>query len=189
MNLKNLALASLFLIVACAPGSVRLTRLDISPTYDPGEFAFVAAGRDLHVEIVGNPFGGDQAAFEAAVTDAMQGRHWGQRTNFTTTPGEDARLTHRVVFLFDPLPSQNGSRLCRGEATDLRTERVAGEIALFGAFCREETARSRIRGHIAAATGPEDPAFRELVGQVTRSLFPPNRGRNRGGGCPPGLIC
>jgi hypothetical protein len=42
---------------------------------------------------------------------------------------------------------------------------------------------------VSGAKGPQDRAFRELVGQVTNGLFPPDRGRNRSNGCPPGIIC
>jgi hypothetical protein len=49
---------------------------------------------------------------------------------------------------------------------------------------------TQIRGRIAEATGPDDPAFRELVGQVTNGLFPPNRGRERDDdGCPLWMKC
>lgn len=188
MNPRNLALAALVLVAACA-GTVRLTQLNITPTYSPNEFAYAAADRDLHVVIVGNPFGGDQAAFESAVTDAMQGRHWGQPTNFTTTPGENARLAFRVVLIFDPQVGMNSARQCREEMVGVQTVPRDDEIEISAAFCREENLRTRIRGRVSGATGPQDPVFRELVGQVTNGLFPPERNRNRGGRCPPGVIC
>jgi hypothetical protein len=189
MNLKTFAVAALVLVAACAPGNVRLTQLDITPTYSPNEFAYAAAGRDLQVVIVGNPFDGDQAAFEAAVTDAMQGRHWGQPTNFTTMPGAEARLTFRVVLIFNPRVGMNAARQCREEALAVQTVPTDDQIELSAAFCREDGVRTRIRGRVSRATGPEDVAFRELVGQVTNGLFPPARGRNRGRRCPPGVIC
>jgi hypothetical protein len=188
MKPTHLALASLILVAACA-GSVRLTQLDVASTYDAGEFAYAAAGRDLHVVIVGNPFGGDQDAFETAVTDAMQGRHWGQATNFTTTPGDDARLSFRVVLIFDPPPGMNAARQCREEALAVQTVPADSQIELSAAFCSGDSARTRIRGRVSGAKGPQDRAFRELVGQVTNGLFPPDRGRNRSNGCPPGIIC
>jgi hypothetical protein len=214
MKPTHLALASLILVAACA-GSVRLTQLDVASTYDAGEFAYAAAGRDLHVVIVGNPFGGDQDAFETAVTDAMQGRHWGQATNFTTTPGDDARLSFRVVLIFDPPPGgddarlsfrvvlifdpppgMNAARQCREEALAVQTVPADSQIELSAAFCSGDSARTRIRGRVSGAKGPQDRAFRELVGQVTNGLFPPDRGRNRpdrgrnrSGGCRPPLMC
>ncbi len=189
MKPTYLALASLILVAACA-GGVRLTQLDVAGTYHPGEFAYAAAGRDLQVVIVGNPFGGDQAAFEAAVTDAMQEHHSGQATNFTTTPGDDARPSFRVVLIFDPPQGMNAARQCREEALAVQTVPADdGQINLSGAFCSGDSARTRIRGRVSGAAGPRDQAFRELVGQVTNGLFPPDRGRNRGRGCRPPLMC
>ncbi|MBE9553733.1 MAG: hypothetical protein IMF05_09760, partial [Proteobacteria bacterium] len=86
MRIRHCLLAAALAVAACAAGGVRLTQQEIAPSYSPGEFAYAGAGRDMRVVVVGNPFGGDRAVFERAVTDAMQGRHWGQRTNFTTTP-------------------------------------------------------------------------------------------------------
>lgn len=190
MKLGKYTLASLILVAACAPGGVRLTQLDISNSYRPGEFAYAAAGRDLHVVIVGNPFGGDQAAFGTAVTDAMQGRNWGQATNFTTTPDAEARLTYRVVLVFNPPDGMNAARQCREEALAVQTIPSGDRIELSGAFCRGGNPMTRIRGRVSAAAGPRDVAFRELVGQVTSGLFPPDRGRNRNGRqCSPMTNC
>jgi len=176
MRLRLSLVAAVLAVAACAAGGVRLTQQETAPTYSPGEFAYVGAGRDLRVVVVGNPFGGDRSGFEKAVTDAMQGEHWGQRTNFTTTPGASARDRYRVVLLFGPPRSLNGTRLCHDDASTLPSESAGGGIVLFAAFCRGKRLRTVIKGHISGATGPGDPAFRELVGQVTNGLFPPDRG-------------
>jgi len=190
MRMKRVVLAVLLAAASCAPGNVRLTLQEASPTYGPGDFAYAGAGRDMHVVVVGNPFGGDEAAFGRAVTDAMQGRHWGQRTNFTTTPGPDARVRYRVVLLFDPPVAFNGARLCRRPDSALPTQSGGGDVVLFAGFCRGKKVLTQIRGRIAGATGPDDPAFRELVGQVTNGLFPPDRGHDRDDdGCPPWIKC
>lgn len=184
MRLSHSLFTAVFAIAACAAGGVRLTQQEITPTYSPGEFAYVGAGRDLRVVVVGNPFGADRAAFETAVTGAMQGRHWGQRTNFTTTPGPSARARYRVVLLFNPPRSLNGARLCHDDPSILPSQTTADGIVLFAAFCRGKRSRTEIKGYVSGAAGPDDPAFRELVGQVTNGLFPPNRGIDREPGEP-----
>ncbi len=184
MHIRFCVLAITLAAAACAAGGVRLTQQNIAPTYAPGEFAYVAAGRDLRVVVAGNPFGGDHAAFEGAVTDAMQGRHWGQRTNFTTTPGPSAHARYRVVLLFDPPRSLNGARLCRENPATLPSDSTGEGIVLFAAFCRGKRSRTEIKGYISGAAGPGDPAFRELLGQVTNGLFPPDRGTDREPGSP-----
>lgn len=188
MRAPILLSAAFFAVAACSAGDVRLTHQEISSTYSPGEFAYAGAGRDTWVVIVGNPFGGDAGAFEAAVTNAMQGRHWGQRTNFTTVPGADAYIRYRVVLVFDPPPTLNGLRLCRDAPTVLPSESGGDGITLFAAYCRGKRLRTHIKGQIAGASGPNDPAFRELVGQVTNGLFPHGRGGGRDRGEPIFLV-
>ena len=185
---RSCLLAAVLATTACAAGNVRLTQQDVTPTYSPGEFAVVAAGRDLWVVVAGNPFGGDAAAFEAAVTDAMQGRHWGQQTNFTTTPGANANTRYRVVLLFGPPRALNGARLCRDAPSALPSESEGEEIVLFAAFCHGKRLRTQIKGRISSVAGPGDPDFRELVGQVTNGLFPPDRGGGRDRGEPVFLV-
>jgi hypothetical protein len=126
----------------------------------------------LRVIIVGNPFGGDQAAFEAAVTDAMQGRHSGQATNFTTTPGPSAREIYRVVMMFDPPKGLSADTTCQSDPASLSS--TAGEgtaVSVLAAFCRSERALTQVRGDIEAAAGPDDPAFVALIGDTVQALF------------------
>lgn len=184
MRVRHCLFVAVLAVAACAPGGVRLTQQEVSPSYSPGDFAYAGAGRDMRVVVVGNPFGGDRAGFEKAVTDAMQGQHWGQRTNFTTTPGPRARDRYRVVMLFNPPRSLSGTRLCREDPSTLPRESAGDGIVLFAAFCRGKRSRTQIKGYVSGATGPDDPAFRELVGQVTNGLFPPDRGIDREPGEP-----
>ncbi len=176
MRTPIIVLASLLFAAACAPGGTRLTHQYLSSAYSSGEFAYAGAGRDLRTVVHGNPFGGGQSAFGEAVTDAMQGRHWGQRTHFTTAPGADARNLYKVVLLFDPPIDFTGLRLCRDDdATLAGLPRRGGAVSVFAAFCLGDKSLTEIRGSIPSATGARDPAFRELVGQVTGALFPLKR--------------
>ncbi|MHC4984223.1 MAG: hypothetical protein ACYTF6_13785 [Planctomycetota bacterium] len=184
MRFSHSLFAAVLAVAACAAGGVRLTQQEISPTYSPGEFAYAGAGRDMRVVVIGNPFRDDRASFERAVTDAMQGQHWGQRTNFTTTPGPGASKRYRVVMLFNPPRSLGGARLCREDSSKLPTESAGEGITLFAAFCRRKRTRTEIKGYITGVAGPDDPAFRALVGQVTNGLFPPDRGIDREPGEP-----
>lgn len=188
-SLKSVSLAALLMLAACAPGNVSLSHVHVDGVYGAGEFSYAGAGRDLRVDVAGNPFGGDQAAFGRKVTDSMQGRHWGPRTNFTTTPGPDARDAYRVVMLFEPPGSLNGAGLCEIAPSALPTEPGQDGLSLFGAFCRGEKVMTRIKGRVSGAAGPDDPVLRELVGQVTTGLFPPERSRNRSSRCRIPLSC
>src|SRR5438552_3662173 len=87
----------------------------LEPRYRAQEFGYAAGGRDLRADVQGNPFAMPQNEFNAVVTDAMQGAHFGQPTNFTTTPGDSAREGYRVRLLFNGPDAGNGWILCGGE--------------------------------------------------------------------------
>lgn len=174
MRRPLIVLVLAFLAVSCG-GTVRLTHEEISPVYNAGEFAYAGAGRDLRVVVAGNPFGGDRAEFDRAVTGYMLGNHWGQPTNFTTTPGESVRDSYHVVMLFNPPKTLPGIKLCREKPADLPSEAREDGVVLFAAFCRRNESLTEIKGYIEAADGPADPDFGDLVAAVTSGLFPPKR--------------
>lgn len=184
-----IVIAVLFATGACTAGNVRLTQQEISPVYKASEFAYAGAGRDLRVAVAGNPFGGDRAEFGHAVTGYMQGNHWGQATNFTTSPGETARDSYHVVMLFNPPKSFPGIKLCREKPADLPSEARDGGIVLFAAFCRRNKSLTEIKGYIDAAGGPADPNFGDLVAAVTQGLFPPRHHFDNDGGCRRWIRC
>jgi hypothetical protein len=164
-------------VAACASGGgVVLTRADMSPTYGSGELGYAAEGGGLRVVIVGEPFEVERAVFERAVTDAMAGRNWGQAVDFTTNPGPGARDAYRAVMIFNPPTGLIGERVCRTDPPEV-TPRAYREdhLGLFAVFCRSEGFLTQIEGTVRGATGPDDPLFRELVGQATQALFPPKQ--------------
>ena len=174
MRRPLIVLVLAFLAVSCG-GNVRLTQQEISSVYTAGEFAYAGAGRDLRVVVAGNPFGGDQVAFERTVTGYMLTNHWGQPTNFTTAPGESVRDSYHVVMLFNPPKTLPGIKLCREKPADLPSEAREHGVVLFAAFCRRNESLTEIKGHAVTADGPADPGFGDLVAAVTQGLFPLKR--------------
>lgn len=182
MRLILIVTAILFATSACG-GNVRLTQQEISPVYRAGEFAYAGAGRDLRVVVAGAPFGGNRVEFDKAVTGYMQGNHWGQATNFTTTPGETVRDSYHVVMLFNPPKTFPGMKLCREKPADLPSEARDDGVVLFAAFCRRNESLTEIKGYIGSAGGPADPNFGDLVAAVTQGLFPPKHRFDDDRGC------
>lgn len=182
------ALILAFLAVACAGAVVRLSQQEVSPSYKAGEFGYAGARGAIRVIVAGDAMDADPAALAKAVTNAMQGRHWGPRTNFTTQDHPGIRPSYRVVMMFNPAPTMVGMRLCREDPATLPMVPAKGEIVLFSAFCRGGESLTEIKGRIAGAASLDNPGFAELVGQVTHALFPPER-RFEGdrGGAPPWL--
>lgn len=170
-----LVLVLALLAAACGGANVRLTQQEVSPSYKAGEFGYAGARGAIRVIVAGDGFGADAASLGKAVTDAMRGRHWGPRTNFTTLDHLGTRPSYRVVMMFNPAPTMVGMRLCREDPATLPVVRPADGMVLFSAFCRGGETMTEIKGRIAGASGLDNPGFGELVGQVTHALFPPDR--------------
>jgi hypothetical protein len=175
MLLRPAVLATCLALAACGE---RVVADEPAPAYTLQEVAYAASGRDLSVVVQGNPFGGDPQAFGKALTDIMQGRLMGVDTNFTTTPGPTARPEYRVVLAFNVARNELNSALC-GPA--LPTRPPGGPIIVQGAFCRGGGPLSSATGWLDQPKSVQDPAFRDLIADMTYSLFPTRRADSCGG--------
>jgi hypothetical protein len=139
--------------------------------------------RDAQVEVFGLPFGGDAAAFQRRVTDAMQHRAMGVNTRFTTTPNDTARPGYRIAVIFNPVGYGPSGRVCRTPTPAVEPPQAGPPYKLYveAAFCRDGGDFTAARGWLDAATGPDDPNFRHLVGDLTGALFPRGESDSCGG--------
>jgi len=172
---------------ACSgTGVIDYVRLE--PGYRPQQFAYAAGGRDLRVDLQGNPFAMPKDEFDSAVTDAMQGAHFGQPTNFTTTPRDSAREGYRVRLLFNGPTASSGRIICAGEPAVVGPSPESGNVRLLAAFCNAEYPLSYLSAHVGGIRDAHDPAFRDFMRDVTTNLFPPqNRQEQEHDNCvPPG---
>jgi hypothetical protein len=160
----------------------------LEPGYRSQQFAYAAGGRDLAVDIQGNPFAMPKEEFDATVTAAMQGAHFGQPTNFTTSPGDSAREGYRVRLLFNGPGASSGRIVCAGEPAIIGPSPESGTVRLLAAFCGGDYPLSYLSAHVSGIQDAHDPAFRAFMRQVTTNLFPPqNRQEQDRNGCvPPG---
>jgi len=175
VKIRLVVVALCALAASCGGANVRLTQQEVSPSYLAGEFGYAGARGAIRVIVAGDRLGADAPSLGNAVTDAMQGRHWGPRTNFTTHDDPAVRPSYRVVMFFSPAPTMAGTRLCREDPAMLPMVSAKDEIVLFSAFCRGGDSLTEIKGRIAGPANLDNPAFGELVGQVTNALFPANR--------------
>ena len=176
-------------LAACV--NERVTASAPSSMYTPGEAVYAASDRDMRVVVLGNPFGMDPQAFGRLVTDNMQGRIMGVQTHFTTTPNQSARPDYSVVLAFNPAETTLSSALCTGQPIPTMPPGVppGGPITVQGAFCRGTGflgligqqgfigilgggALTTASGWLDHPKGPDDPAFRALVSDMTFALFP-----------------
>src|SRR3546814_18335294 len=72
---RSVLVPALLALAACETSAYRN---HIAPRYSASTFNYAAGGRDLKVEVLGNPTELDQQTFAQAVVDAMQGHNPGQ---------------------------------------------------------------------------------------------------------------
>jgi len=117
-----------------------------------------------------------------------QGAHFGQSTNFSTTPGDSAREGYRVRLPFNGPGASSGRIVCAGEPAVVAPSPESGDVRLLAAFCNGEYPLSYLSAHVSGIQDAHDPAFRDFVRQVATNLFPPqNRQEQDRNNCvPPG---
>lgn len=155
----------------CSGESMRLNS-EYSSSYSIHYFAYLTSGRDTRVVVRGNPFDMDQAGFARSVTAAMQGNHWGPRTHFTTTPGPSAHKDFKVALLFNGPENVTADELC---ASPERFDSVAGtgNVRVQAAWCYGSVAETEVEAWTRfSITDPRSSRFRDLMAQVTMTLFP-----------------
>ena len=169
-------------LAACA-GSSQIAYTYVSDNYDPSFLGYAASRGGMLTEVVGNPFQADKARLDSRVTDSFETFHFGPELPFFTEPPEDFRSSYKVVVLFNAARSANAARLCSDPERPQRTAEQYGEtVYVLAAFCTSETRVTSAGGSLAGAKGPDDPAFRRFMGQLSLQLFPPSApdGSDRG---------
>ena len=154
----------------------------------PSLFTYAAGGRDMRTVVVGNPFSAPRTEVEKAITDAMQGNHYGPPTRFTTEPSANARAGYRIVIMFDP-PRTLPNRVVCGGTEGLRADPDGERLRLLTAFCTQDTLRSQVVATMAPVASPHAPAFRDLIAASMWDLIPAIDPATRGPSCQNRLNC
>lgn len=152
--------------------------------YTPGHVQLAAASGPALAVIRNDPFPTDRN--NEGVLAAMQARNFGPRMYFTQTPRPDDKYGYKVVMNFGP-SIYGSSYSCAYEATPPSSTPPSGPITVSAAFCVGNTLLTDASGSIGEATGPTDPRFHRLIGDIMVALTPPydpRRGDDcRGPGC------
>ena len=171
-------------LAACA-GNPQIAYTYVSDAYTPSFLSYAAKRGGMLTEVAGNPFQTDKASLDRQVTDSFETSHFGPELPFFTEPPEDFRSSYKVVVLFNAAPYANAARLCSDPERPQRTaEQYGATVYVLAAFCSSETRITSAGGSLTGAKGPDDPAFRRFMGQLSLQLFPPRApdGNDRGRG-------
>lgn len=193
-----LLLASLLALGACSDISTIHTSY-YNSGYSPSHVQLAAASGPSLAVIRDDPFPTDRN--NEGVLAAMQGRNFGPRMYFTQTPRPDDKYGYKVVMNFGPAPpTYEGSApqayggyapstyggynaACRYGPTPPASRPPTGPITVSAAFCVGDILLTDASGSIGEATGPDDPRFRRLIGDVMVALTPPYEPSRGGHDC------
>ena len=166
------ALASLLLLAGCASESGVIYYRDVDST-SLSQAAQHVRGSDVTLVVMGNPFGGDQAAFEQFVADTIEGANPGTAASFTPTPADAAMGHRRIILIFNGPVASNGPLMCGGLPQPGGGFEEGGHIRTLAAFCGgDDRSLSYLSAGLSGNQGPDDPKFRNYLRLIILSLLP-----------------
>ena len=153
--------------------------------YSPGQITLAAASGPSLAVIRNNPFPEDRN--NEGVLAAMQGRNLGPRMYFTQTPRPDDKYGYKVILSFNGVSSAGESSYspssgyspfgysaqCQARPTPPSRGRTTDYISVTGAFCVGDLLLTDASASVGSATGPDDPRFQRLIGDMMVALTPP----------------
>jgi hypothetical protein len=158
--------AALAVVLAAAPALAQTRHEQMWSSYTPSEINGAHGGRKLPTLVLGNPFGGPQEAVVDAVAEAMSG---GRPIDQAVA----ARAPLRVLMLFNAT-TRTGPRICDRSlpppVADI--EPRGGAVDLVATYCRGDAPQTQVLARLDGLSGANDPRFRDMIKQVTLSLFP-----------------
>jgi hypothetical protein len=180
------AAALLFLLLGgCAATTVTPVYLHRSGV--AGTFVYAASGRDMQVDVFGNPFNAPGDHVAQFVVDSMQGQNHGPVTHFTSFAGPGSQPGYRIVVVLEGPVSMSADAVCGlnpfpapaavppanappvpapapGPAPDM--------IRALMVFCAKGDVMSETSGRVAYTPRPEDGNFGPLMAAMIRELIP-----------------
>jgi hypothetical protein len=164
---RLLPLGLALLLAAC--GSNRVYNSDYSTAYSITELSSAAARGPVPVVVSGNPFNLPPERVNTAIAVSMP-TYFAGNLSFAPAPPADPKALNRVVYAF----GKSGGRrdeIC-GLLPSTAQVPMPDGLEVTAAFCRGPTALSSAVGTVPMPLTPEDPAFRELISNLTLTLFP-----------------
>jgi len=156
--------------LAGCTGNAVVSHSYYNSAYSPDHVQLAAASGTAIAAIRNNPFPEDRG--NAGVLAAMQGRNLGPRMYFSQTPRSDDKYGYKVILDFRP-PGPSLAYQCQGESTPPANAPASGSIDVTATFCVGDRLLTDAAGTVSGATGPDDPRFRQLIGDIMVALTPP----------------
>jgi hypothetical protein len=144
--------------------------------YTPSQVDLAAASGPSLAVVRNNPFPQDRD--NRGVVAAMQARNYGPRMYFDQARRAEDRYGYKVVLDFGERPGYLTQ--CAAAPAPPVVAPTNGRISVLASFCVGDLLLTDALGSIGGASGPDDPRFQRMIGDVMVALTPPYD-PNRGG--------
>ena len=97
---------------------------------------------------------------------------------FVAEVSQNAVSPYRIVVLFDGVQTVTAYSVCAkgvGYGPGVTSSASADVVRVHAVLCGADKPLSAVSGQVRGVSGPSDPAFRQLVGQMSILLFPPRK--------------
>ena len=174
MSIKSALLLSLAAVSLAACAGPRVAPNTDRTTYLSEMYQYGAGGRQLKLQVLGNPFADSpKSALEALVENSSDSAGLLQPpTHPRLQPDDSAKPNYRLMVQFDRQGGNTPQGLCDGQGSD-KASPGPGDITVVMAFCVSGKAFSGATGWIDA-TSLQDPGIPELIRRMELELFHPD---------------
>jgi hypothetical protein len=155
--MRSLPILLLALLIAACTSGTQVGRPDIGTLYTPALLQWLGAGRDVRVDVIGNPTSAPTSAWEQAVTDRLNATGWLPSARFTTNPGMNSRGNFHLAVAFDVPPTATAADACGRAIEPGRLASQGGRSILLMALCNGAREVNSVRAWTDAITQPDAP--------------------------------
>lgn len=176
---SGLIAASLCLSVTACSGAT-LYNQDFQQNYNFAELMANHGGKDMKLQVIGDPYGMNQADLAKVIADAITNKNQGQPIRFTTTPEETAAKPTRMVLLLDPAKDAIAQSVCAGTAP--RDPGSDGHRAIL-AYCKRDQPLSSTTVALPAGAKPGSKGFADALALAVNTITPLQNPYDKPQGC------
>ena len=156
---------------ACADGARLSTLPTITPYCNPTLVWHATRDGGMRTVIYGNPFKSSQAETNQQTLSLLKLPPRFEAAPFQLLPSNSRPHDYRMVLVFNADPAWVGFQAACGDLASINLGPQSNVIAVHGSFCIGTLAITEL-DLIALATGPNDPAFEQLLRNLVDELLP-----------------
>lgn len=162
-------LAITAILLAACQGTTS-SRGTYAPGYQVSDLSLAARNNGVPLTLTGNPLGMSDAEATVATIERFSVPGWAPQVSFRPREAQDGG--YGVVLIFDPPADTTPLQACGvqfGRTLEHAPQRDGHRVV--AAFCNGGP-MSSMRASFGPVTGPDDPAYRDLLSQISLTLFP-----------------